>query len=151
MASDRTGRGTGSSIYRVVQCAFEYSPGVSRCLGLPRFLLVSHCTLLAETRLDKNNRMRRREGKITGIIPMSVGKWDVRVSGDFYQSFSKQLVKRQVRRILVATKSVFELSFIALSLEFTCKPTQGDRMREQNKNTAIRRLSVIRSVQFLPP
>lgn len=70
MALDTTGRGTGnSSIYRVVQCAFEYSPGVSRCLVLPRFLLVSHCTLLAETLFDMSNRVRRREVEITWVDP----------------------------------------------------------------------------------
>lgn len=107
MALDRTGRGTGSSIYRVVQCAFEYSPGASRCLVLPRFLLVGHCTLLAETRLDQDNCMRRRELTISGINPTCVRKWDVRVSEDRCRSFSKQLMKRQAQRVLVPTKLVF--------------------------------------------
>lgn len=107
MALDRTGRGTGSSIYRVVQCAFEYSPGASRCLVLPRFLLVGHCTLLAETRLDKDNRMRRREIRITGTNLMFVIKWDVRVSKDSCRSFTKKLVKRQARRSLGPTILVF--------------------------------------------
>lgn len=75
----------------------------------------------------------------------------VRVSQGFCQSFSKQLVKRQVRSFVAQAKSVFWSGFVTQLLEFTCKLAQGDRMREQNKNRTIMRLSGIRSIRFLPP
>lgn len=77
----------------------------------------------------------------------------VRASSEGYcQSFSKQLVKRQVRSFAVYKRNQFFWSgFVTRLLEFTCKLAEGDRMREQNKDRTIMRLSGVRSIRFLPP